>query len=91
MGNCAQPSINNEDGLKQLSNQNLMNGKPDKNLIESKLKDIMVFQLKSGISLEIYIYTKVPIKGLYSLTYKLDYGRTTSKWTEQISSGVYKS
>jgi len=44
----------------------------------------MDLQLKSGIFLELYIYTKVPIKGLYSLTYKIDYGRTQSKWTEQI-------
>lgn len=60
-----------------------MNGKPEKMQVENILKEIEL-QLKSGIFLEIFVYTKVPIKGPYSLTYKLDYGRIQSKWTEQM-------
>ncbi len=52
-----------------------MNGKPEKVMIEDKLKEVLDIQLKSGIFLELTVYSKVPIKGLYSLTYRLDYGR----------------
>eukprot|EP00347_Sterkiella_histriomuscorum_P022325 403330878 len=91
MGNCAQPQQNNEEGLKQVQNQNIINGKPERQQYDSLLKEIMELHLKSGIQLDIFLYTKVPIKGPYSLTYKLDYGRIQSKWTEQIQKDVHKS
>ncbi len=50
---------------------------------QNKIKDIEG-QLKSGILLEVSVLTNVPIKGSYSLTYKVDYGRMQSKWSEQI-------
>lgn len=51
----------------------------------------MDLQLKSGIFLELTVYSKVPIKGQYSLTYRVDYGRIHSKWTEHIYKEVHKS
>ena len=44
--------------------------------MEDKIKEVLDIQLKSGIFLEIKVFTKVPIKGQYSLNYRLDYGRT---------------
>ena len=56
----------------------------------SKIKEIEG-QLKSGIMLEISVLTSVPIKGPYSLTYKVGYGRNESKWVEQLQNVYNKS
>jgi hypothetical protein len=48
-------------------------------------------QLKSGIFLEAFVITKAPIKGNYTLIYKVEYGRYQSKWGEPITQAVHKS
>lgn len=68
-----------------------MNGKPEKLQYDDLFKEIMELHLKSGIQLDVFLYSKVPIKGQYTLTYKIVYGRTESKWTEHIQKDVHKS
>lgn len=41
--------------------------------------------------LEVSVLTSVPIKGPYSLTYKIGYGRVESKWVEQLQTVYNKS
>lgn len=49
----------------------------------SKLKNFDILQ-SSGLQLEGVLYTKVPLKGWYSLNYKLLYGKVTNQWGEEI-------
>ncbi len=64
--------------------------KMTKEMMQEKLKDIEL-QLSSGILFEGCIYTKVPLKGPYVLTYKVGYGRVQTKWTESITKDLHKS
>ena len=68
----------------------MIEGRQERSLSSNIFKDFED-SLKSGIILELIIYTKVPIKGQYALTYKLDYGRINSKWTEAYTKEVNKS
>jgi hypothetical protein len=76
--------------LNQLQQQHLIDGKTERSL-SMKIMKTIDDSIKSGIYLELILYTKVPIKGHYGLTYKVDYGRFNSKWTEVISHEVNKS
>ena len=47
--------------------------------------------MKSGIMLEVSVESELPIKGDYSLTYRIDYGRNQSKWVEQVNKKDHQS
>jgi hypothetical protein len=86
MGNCTQP-VTNQEGLNSLPKDK------EKQTLESKLKmmEDMQLLLKSGIFLEASLFTKVPIKDKYSLSFKIDYGRSQTKWSEDVNKEHNKS
>jgi hypothetical protein len=64
--------------------------KMSKEMMQERFKDIEL-QLSSGILFEGHVFTKVPIKGQYTLTYKIGYGRVQSKWSETMKKDLNKS
>ena len=47
--------------------------------------------LKSDIVFEAHVYTNVPLKSLYTLQYKLDYGRNCIQWEEKVQKPLHRS
>ena len=92
MGNCATPTPNMTDSnMDSIPNIGMMGGRFQIQHNQDKMKNLES-QLKSGMFLEAFIYTNVPLKNQhYQLSYKIDYGRQDFKWVEDIGTEKYKS
>ena len=47
--------------------------------------------LNSGITFEAFIYSNIPLKCNYEITYRVDYGRSEIKWSEMADKSLFKS
>mmetsp|Transcript_16258 Transcript_16258/g.22275 ORF Transcript_16258/g.22275 Transcript_16258/m.22275 type:complete len:240 (+) Transcript_16258:119-838(+) len=48
-------------------------------------------KLRSGIFIESYVYTKIPISGGYTLTYRITYAGACTTWKEIVATKLHKT
>lgn len=89
MGNCQQPGRQHDDTLSShLASLNRDSKQPERHpSATSKLRQLES-QFKSEIALELRVHTLLPsiedtLIKTYTLAYKVSYGRTVGKWTEE--------